>query len=821
MAKDSPNSFRDPYWSDLARQAEQKHGITPGLLVSVLTNGERSNANQVSEKGAATVFQITPETRALILKRDGIDPYLNDRNAAEAAALVLKDGVNWAKGRAKDPMDVDRLASGYYHAGGDTANWGKKTDAYINRVMAGQQTTKASALDNGFAKFMAANPATPVNDPQPEAPADAKTDALSAGFGSWLGAQSGRASIPGSEEYDARAPAPDPTIGQQAVGLGEAGLTAVTGMTGGTLGAIKGGVQGLLDPKVTNIQQLEQSVQRGAESMTYAPRTEVGQERAQQLGDIASNLIPIAPLAPQMAAIRRAGQAARPTAQVLSQTVPQVARETAATAAQNVAAGARAIPERVGQMMGREAPAPTPGTMGSAGSAAVDIATQRKMAAQELPVPIRLTEGQATRDYSQQRFEGETAKDPDIGAPIRERFNEQNQKAKQNFETMIDSTGTQAPDSGRWRSVGIAVDKAIQDQLKRDKAEVNVKYATARKSDEAKVRVDQSAPVSIGAGDDALTSTPLQFINEQPTGIPASALSDAARQYAVKIGVADLDESGQLVPKPGATVSQMENWRAAINSAVGNDPAQVRQATILKRLIDGQTEPLAGPLYRDARNARARLAQNYEDRASINRLITNKPGTEDRRIAFEDVFRSSILGGSLDDVRNLRRVLHRSGEDGHQAWRDLQGATMAHLRDEAFGNMARDSTGNIIVSEAKLKNAVKHLEEDGKLDFVFGKRGAEQVRTLADVVSDLKNIAPGAVNTSNTASVLAGLFDVAATAGSGGVPLPVATGLRVIVNNIKDRRLRMRVAEALGDAKRKEAAKPKPIDGVNKKRTFH
>ena len=187
MAKESPNSFRDPYWSDLASKAEQKYGITPGLLVSVLTNGERSNANQVSEKGAATVFQITPETRALILKRDGIDPYLNDQNAAEAAALVLKDGVNWAKGRAKDPLEVDRLASGFYHAGGDTANWGPRTKSYINRVMTGQQASKVDALSNGFAKFMAANPATP--SPKPEAPVDQKTDALSAGFGNWLADQ--------------------------------------------------------------------------------------------------------------------------------------------------------------------------------------------------------------------------------------------------------------------------------------------------------------------------------------------------------------------------------------------------------------------------------------------------------------------------------------------------------------------------------------------------------------------------------------------------------------------------------------------------------
>lgn len=826
MAKESPNSYSDPYWSNLAARAAAKYDVPAPLLVSVLTNGERSNKDQVSEAGAKTVFQITPTTRNLVLKREGIDAYLNDENAAEAAAIVLKDGMNWAKSQGGDE---NALAAGYYHAGGNLENWGPRTKAYVNRVMTGQQTAKRDALDNGFAAFMKANPAVPAGQstaavPAPSQAPAAQPDALTAGFGSWLRAQEGKpASIPGSEAYDARPTPAPPTFGEQIAGAGETALSTGTGLVAGAVAPVVGAAGGLVKsftnptPGLTGQQEMNQLANQTAEALTYAPRTEAGQAQTAAVGNAMSGLPALVGHAPTLAGAGALTPAAMPTVRA----IPQVARDTAGTAAQSVVQRIQAAREQ-GMGAFRPTPEPTPGTMGSAGSAAVDMATQRRMAAQELPVPMKITEGMATRDQGQQRFEGETAKHPEFGAPIRERHQELNAQAKQNFESMIDSTGTQAPDSGRWRAVGVTVDKALRDQLTRDKAEVNVKYAAARKSDEAKAPVDQSKPVSIGAGDDAMTSTPLQFINDQPTGIPASALSDAARQYALKIGVAEMDDAGQLMPKPGATVAQMENWRAAINSAVGNDPAQIRQATILKRLIDGQTEPLAGPLYRDARNARARLAQNYEDRASVNRLITNKPGTEDRRVAFEDVFRNSILGGSLDDVRNLRRVLHRSGEDGHQAWRDLQGATVAHLRDEAFGNMARDNAGNVIVSEAKLRNAVKHLEEDGKLDFVFGKRGAEQIRTLTEVVSDIKNIAPGAVNTSNTASVLAGLFDVAVTAGSGGVPLPVASGLRLVVNNIKDRRLRMRVADALGDAERKAAAKPKPIEGVNnKKRTLH
>ena len=65
----TPTSYKDPFWSDLATGTEQKLGLPSGLLVSVLTRGERSNADQVSEAGAKTPFQIIPATRQAVLKK--------------------------------------------------------------------------------------------------------------------------------------------------------------------------------------------------------------------------------------------------------------------------------------------------------------------------------------------------------------------------------------------------------------------------------------------------------------------------------------------------------------------------------------------------------------------------------------------------------------------------------------------------------------------------------------------------------------------------------------------------------------------------------
>ena len=113
MAAEAPNSYKSPYWSDLAAGTEKKLGLPAGLLVSVLTNGEKSNADQVSEANARTPFQVTPTTRKLVLERDGIDAYLSPQNAAEVAGIVLKDGLNWAKQRTQDYDLVTKLAAGY------------------------------------------------------------------------------------------------------------------------------------------------------------------------------------------------------------------------------------------------------------------------------------------------------------------------------------------------------------------------------------------------------------------------------------------------------------------------------------------------------------------------------------------------------------------------------------------------------------------------------------------------------------------------------------------------------------------------------------
>lgn len=123
-----PKSFDDPAYDAADVSAAAKVGIDPILLQSVRKTGERSNADQVSSKGATTPYQFIPETRAAILKKYGIDVTLNPENAALGAGYLLKEGMDRNGGSATE-------AVAEYHGGLDRSQHGPINKAYVKRVM--------------------------------------------------------------------------------------------------------------------------------------------------------------------------------------------------------------------------------------------------------------------------------------------------------------------------------------------------------------------------------------------------------------------------------------------------------------------------------------------------------------------------------------------------------------------------------------------------------------------------------------------------------------------------------------------------------------
>jgi hypothetical protein len=190
------------------------------------------------------------------------------------------------------------------------------------------------------------------------------------------------------------------------------------------------------------------------------------------------------------------------------------------------------------------------------------------------------------------------------------------------------------------------------------------------------------------------------------------------------------------------------------------------------------------------------MARQFENAGVIDKMLRTKPGTTDRAVALEDMVDHAVFNGSLDDVRQVRRVLQAGGGDeGAQAWRELQGGTVDKLREAMFGGTGANTAGQTPATMAKFDRLLKSMDADGKLDFVFGKQGAAQLRDFSETARDVLTTPAGTVNTSNTSSALLRAFNKAAGV-TGGVP-GLTSATKFVQGKVESAVLKKRVDAAV------------------------
>jgi hypothetical protein len=181
----------------------------------------------------------------------------------------------------------------------------------------------------------------------------------------------------------------------------------------------------------------------------------------------------------------------------------------------------------------------------------------------------------------------------------------------------------------------------------------------------------------------------------------------------------------------------------------------------LKSLIDQATEGAGGDLYRVARTQRRELANQFENVSRVDKLLGTKAGYADRQVAYEDIFKHVILDGSLEEMRTVTSLLKKAGPQGRQAYAELQGQTIEHLKDLLTkGDQMSFKNFNTMVNE---------LDFDDKLVYMYGKKGRQEIVDLRDALKDILVKQPGAVNYPNTGgTVMRGL------AGLEAIKMPLA-----------------------------------------------
>jgi hypothetical protein len=144
----------------------------------------------------------------------------------------------------------------------------------------------------------------------------------------------------------------------------------------------------------------------------------------------------------------------------------------------------------------------------------------------------------------------------------------------------------------------------------------------------------------------------------------------------------------------------------------------------------------------------------------VREIIGTKKNSADRVVAYENLVNRIISPGTpVDSLKHVKSLMDRAGPEGEQAWRELQGATYEHLRDQAYKGITRDETGGVVISPAALNTAIRNLESGGKMDLILGKQGAELMRTVNALAQDLFTAPPGSVNYSGTSSALLNALD--------------------------------------------------------------
>ena len=453
--------------------------------------------------------------------------------------------------------------------------------------------------------------------------------------------------------------------------------------------------------------------EQARQNISYQPSSPVSQEALGAIGQALTD----AKLPPYIPSIGKIPSAT----QVATQAIRPMASEVVQTVKPTVKKMANALR---GSVTVEQAP-----TMSGVGAAEVPQAVNRAQMAQQLRVPIQLRKGQATRDLAQQQFEAETMKTypEDVGRPLIQSQEAQNAKIGQNLDAYVDATGARVANEFYLRPTGEAVDTALRETANTAKNAYKNAYNIARASEEGQQLVD-ATPIIQKLGTMEAESLNAPVIN--------SAL--------VKLK--------QLAPDGQITLNDIEEVRKMVNRLSGDTPSNMAFGGDIKTMIDNVTENAGGDLFKEARRLRTKFANQFENVGLIDDLLKTKPKSNDRVVALEKVFDHSVMQSDLDSLKALGYTLKKT-EKGQQAWAELKGQTLENLRSAITKNIETDSLGQRTFNPKQFDVMVKNLDKSGKLDYLFGKSGAQEIRNLRDTVIAINSPVKG-INTSNTASAM-------------------------------------------------------------------
>lgn len=542
-------------------------------------------------------------------------------------------------------------------------------------------------------------------------------------------------------------------VGGEVVGAGEAALNTVTGLPASLGGGLTylATLAGSGDPEAA--KAVQENTQR---ALTYAPRSEYGKEDVQAVGNVMNALVE--------APTQYLGEKATDVA-TYAGARPEVAGGIGATVKTGLQAipyvvgakplvkrGVEAVKERTGF---GEKPAPAAGPSAGETKAreyvarntvldfdAIPAALREQLAkmaeqgmdlskldpkqleriaragAQRVPVP--LLRSNVTRDLGDITREENVTRAPKSGIPVREKLRAQDKALHQNLDALADAY---APGSRIKSSVdaGPPIQLAGRRKLQWLKADYRRAYEKADRAGETAQPADASALQEWVAADPG-------------RGANVGWVLDRLRQYSEK----NQADGGP----PRVTVKNLEALHGELSAEAEAGGRKGFAAGQAAQVVDRMLNEQGGSLYKEARRKFARTQEETKNQTIVRDLVGEKAGTSDRRIALERTT-DYVIQSSAESLAKLKKTLIEGGSQGtraagERAWNDLRRGVILKLREKAAGKRQVPNEAGDLQFNSEVLDMFGELDRSGKLEMLYGKPGAAELRSLADTIRDVR-----------------------------------------------------------------------------------
>lgn len=357
-------------------------------------------------------------------------------------------------------------------------------------------------------------------------------------------------------------------------------------------------------------------------------------------------------------------------------------------------------------------------------------AVERQGRLASLNVPA--TRGQITRDAAQLRNEGNISA-TEAGKPIRKVYVDQNKALLDNLDTL---KGKTRGNSDSPEQVGVSVqDTALRAKLEKKQAQVKALYDKADNAGETQQHV------SIQPIRDMIARSP-----DKTHYHWAESWFDQTAQDGKTMSVRDLEDLRKTAVRKGSSSGEERFYAGKLRDA-----------------IDQATQGAGGDLYRAARKARTEQAAEFQNQGAVARLVPDSGFRTDRTVALEDTWKKTVLSGSIQDIRNVKRSLMTGGdsftrEAGKQAWRDVRAQTIDYIKEQATKSVARFEDGTPNLTPAAMERAIRSIGQD-KLNEIFDKATVKKLNEIMETTRDVKTTPPEGFKGSSTVANMLALLE--------------------------------------------------------------